>query len=443
MNTANMNVLTNVIGAVESGGQVYGNRRYNAYTPPYTNTPKEHTITLGWAQNYGNEAKRLVRMIYDISPANFRNLDPQRKIYDMLTHDWEAEKWNPTASQKNILISLIDSGAGHTAQDTMFGELMHSFIADCAKDYTDDVKAQMMYCEIRHLGGKAAVNRIFDRCKGNYSLTSIMNALNQDDPNSNQVGSKKFRSRHEKCYEFINRYAVEEKKVKTTIVDEFTKYIGTVEYNGIVAEIQKWYYGYVKHDAWCATSTSYFANVAGVLDQLGGKNEGVYEMMVATKKLHQRDGRYWDYPNIPYNLKKHDVIFFQRNGMSHVAHLWKDEIYTGSGTISVLGGNQSDSICKKDYKQAGISAVYRPVYEEDYYTPKIEWVKRGDKNNSVLLMQEIFRARGYKMKNGNIQKCSGECGPQTEYVIEWYRKQRKLPEGKVCDDVMWKDLLAL
>ena len=55
MTQQNMDVLTNVIGAVESGGQVYGRRDYAAYAAPYTNSEKEHTITLGWAQNYGAE----------------------------------------------------------------------------------------------------------------------------------------------------------------------------------------------------------------------------------------------------------------------------------------------------------------------------------------------------------------------------------------------------
>ena len=51
MTQQNLDVLTNVIGAVESGGQVYGRRDYAAYAAPYTNSEKEHTITLGWAQN--------------------------------------------------------------------------------------------------------------------------------------------------------------------------------------------------------------------------------------------------------------------------------------------------------------------------------------------------------------------------------------------------------
>ena len=64
LNKTNMNILINIIGAVQSGGQIYGNRRYNAYTPPYANTEKQHTITLGWAQNYGAEAKKLIQMIF-------------------------------------------------------------------------------------------------------------------------------------------------------------------------------------------------------------------------------------------------------------------------------------------------------------------------------------------------------------------------------------------
>ena len=47
MNDANLLVLTNIIGAVESGGQVYGKRRYNAYAAPFTNSQKEYTITIG------------------------------------------------------------------------------------------------------------------------------------------------------------------------------------------------------------------------------------------------------------------------------------------------------------------------------------------------------------------------------------------------------------
>lgn len=216
MNKQNYDVLSKIIGAVESGGQVYGNARYDAYADPYTNTPNEHTITLGWAQNYGAEAKKLIKMIYDKDPAAFEKLDTAG-IKSMLAKDWVAIRWNPTAGQKKVLIKLISSDIGKQCQDELFAELMEKFVADCEATYAKDVPAVMMYCEIRHLGGKTAADRIFKRCNGDYSLDSIMAALkrDQDDTSSsNQVGDKKFWSRHQKCVEFINKYAVKEDSEK-------------------------------------------------------------------------------------------------------------------------------------------------------------------------------------------------------------------------------------
>lgn len=34
-----LDILTNIIGAVETGGQTYGKRRYNAYVGPKQYTP--------------------------------------------------------------------------------------------------------------------------------------------------------------------------------------------------------------------------------------------------------------------------------------------------------------------------------------------------------------------------------------------------------------------
>lgn len=212
MNDKNLEVLTNVIGAVESGGQVYGKRRYDAYTPPKTNTPNEKTITIGWAQCYAHEARQLIQKIYDADKDAFWHLDTAG-IAEMLDCDWAAIRWNPTPKQKAVIISLIDSPIGHKVQDQMFQEKMIKLISDCEKEYTKDIKAQMMYCEIRHLGGKGPTDRIFKRCNGKYDLDTIMASLvtDQKDPSSeNQVGDKIFWSRHLRCREFIDRYAVEE-----------------------------------------------------------------------------------------------------------------------------------------------------------------------------------------------------------------------------------------
>lgn len=225
----------------------------------------------------------------------------------------------------------------------------------------------------------------------------------------------------------------------TTIVNEFEKYIGTREYDGIVETIQRWYYGTLVKDAWCATSTSYFANVAGIIDQIGGKHEGVSEMMDATRALHKTDGRFFEYPHIPRDLKKNDIIFFKRNGASHVAHLWRDESYLGVGTINVLGGNQSDMICKKDYPQANIQAVYRPKYSA--FTHDFPLIKRGDTGADVFTLQRLLRGEGYKMRDGRLLGLSKTFGSETERCVKAYQKKHGLDADGEVGPLTWTSLL--
>ena len=69
MDKKNLNILTNIIGGVETGGQTYGKRNYASYVAPGKNTANEKTCTLGWAGNYGERAKRLCKMILEQNPA--------------------------------------------------------------------------------------------------------------------------------------------------------------------------------------------------------------------------------------------------------------------------------------------------------------------------------------------------------------------------------------
>lgn len=214
MNQQNYLVLSKILIAVETGGQVYGKGRYDDYTPPYKNTSQEHTITLGAPAFYGSEARELVQMIYNKNPEAFKKLDTASpSIYSMLGKDWVGIRWNPNSSQKQALIKIIDSPVGHDCQNELFTKQLKKYVERCESTYTKNTAACMMYAEIDHLGGKSAVDRIFKRCNGNYSLKQIMSALKQDQydtSSSNQVGDKKFQSRHDKCVEFINKYAVKE-----------------------------------------------------------------------------------------------------------------------------------------------------------------------------------------------------------------------------------------
>lgn len=217
MNQQNLTVLAKIIIAVETGSQVYGKGRYNDYTPPYKNTPNEHTITLGVGAFFGAESRELIQRIYDADPAAFKKLDTcSPTIESMLKKDWVSIRWNPSSSQKAVLIKLIDSKIGHEVQDAMMAEKCKEMVDQCVRLYpatAGNVKAQMMWAEIRHLGGTKPAQRIFNRCNGKFDLDSIMVALvaDQRDPSSsNQVGDKIFWSRHVKCRQFIDEYATEE-----------------------------------------------------------------------------------------------------------------------------------------------------------------------------------------------------------------------------------------
>ena len=74
-----------------------------------------------------------------------------------------------------------------------------------------------------------------------------------------------------------------------------------------------------------------------------------------------------------------------------------------------------------------------------------ETVKAGDKNTSVLLLQEILRARGFKGKNGKALKLTWTADANTIYALKAYQESRKevLEVDGICGSATWKDLIAI
>ena len=77
------------------------------------------------------------------------------------------------------------------------------------------------------------------------------------------------------------------------------------------------------------------------------------------------------------------------------------------------------------------------------FTPNT--VKAGDKNTSVLLLQEILRARGFKGKNGKALKLTWSADTNTIYALKAYQESRKevLEVDGICGPATWKDLIAI
>ena len=429
MNQQNMNVLVNVIGAVESGGQVYGRRNYAAYTPPYCNSNIEHTITLGWGQYYGAEAKKLIQMINDKYPDTFKKLDTAG-IAGMLSKDWVSIRWNPSEAQKKVLIALIDSEGGHICQDDLFKELMNKFIADCEKKYTKDIKAIMMYCEIRHLGG-SAVNRIFDRLNGNYNLDSIMASLvkdQNDNSNDNQVGDSKFWSRHLKCKQFIEQYAVDEstaskdsgKKVtpmysRQKVVDLANSWVGKNEADGSYKSIIDIYNSYkgefprgtkmLYSWAWCACTWSALAIKLGYT-AIMPIEISCYYIIERAKKMGiwvEKDS----YVPSPGDAVLYDwddgsnfANYDNTGGADHIGTVVS--VNKASGYFVVVEGNYSNSVKKRTVSINGryIRGFICPKYDDNTATTTTPAASTGKKSVDTLAHEVITGDWG----DGDVRK---------------------------------------
>ena len=85
---------------------------------------------------------------------------------------------------------------------------MEKYIAEAEAYGVDNIQAQMMWCEVEHLGGSKPVKRIFARAKKPYTPDTVYASLildQKDTSNDNQVGDKKFESRHQCCVRWIKQ----------------------------------------------------------------------------------------------------------------------------------------------------------------------------------------------------------------------------------------------
>lgn len=233
-----------------------------------------------------------------------------------------------------------------------------------------------------------------------------------------------------------------------TITEAFLPYIGTREYNGIVAEIQRWYYGGLVKASWCATSVSYFANEIGILDQLGGKNENVYQMMKATEKAQKKTGKgsFYYRDKIPKGmiLQPGTIVFMltssppmTETSSKHVTTVYQGFTWKGSGSWKALGGNQSDQIKVSTYAQANIYAIFVPDYGTEEKHPTL---RRGDKGEAVKELQADLNRQGYRDAAGRELELDGSYGPRTEAAVINMQMDQMLVADGICGPITWARL---
>ena len=121
------------------------------------------------------------------------------------------------------------------------------------------------------------------------------------------------------------------------------------------------------------------------------------------------------------------------------SHGWTHRLrFTGKGIdFSGLTGtttSKTETTTTSNATQTGGIYMFNP-----------ETVKAGDKNTSVLLLQEILRARGFKGKNGKTLKLTWTADANTIYALKAYQESRKevLEVDGICGPATWKDLIAI
>ena len=248
-------------------------------------------------------------------------------------------------------------------------------------------------------------------------------------------------------------------KKNNSQLDSKTGNAGSANYTKYWRDIEPSYQG----QPWCAAFVSWCFMKAFGLDN--------------AKKLL----KHWPYVYCPAlgtlftknaNPKIGDIVIFYHNGtFTHtglVTAVIGDRFYTIEGNTSGASGiiANGGGVCAKSYlnsqmpgtkfctpdysivsdtaapsKSENTSSNTTQTGEEYMFEPKT--VKAGDKNTSVLLLQEILKSRGFKGKNKKDLDLDREAGDNTIYALKQYQKSRGLDVDGVCGSATWKDLIAI
>lgn len=219
MNKAEKEILKKILYAVETGGQVYGKQRYDAFIEAYTNTSNEKAITIGAGQWYAGEAKKLLLLIRSTNPTQFKVMDFAGIGSDLDSKNWSYYNVKKDSQEAKCIQRIISSDVGVACQDKLMIQQIESYEKNISKTYGSMTAGAMMECiNIIHQGGNKALKRILAKTKKPYTVDSIYAALCTDPAdrsNTNQVGD--YVSRQKKVYEMIKKHVAEgnETKVKT------------------------------------------------------------------------------------------------------------------------------------------------------------------------------------------------------------------------------------
>lgn len=454
-----MNILIKIIAAVETGGQIYGQARYDDYTPAYANCSNETSCTIGAFQEYGSLAKGLLQEILNTYPTTFRKYDNAGIESDLQRASWTGYSPARGSAKAKAIQAIINSPDGIKVQNNRIQKQMESHIAFAQKQGVSDVDALFMCANFIHQGGQSACTRILKKTQKPYTLDHLYAACKTD--TGNQVGA--YKTRQQKVYGWLKEKIsnknisnnnsnntlqgsdnmTTEKAINALIataqaeigymekksnaqLDDKTANVGDGNYTKYWRDLKPSWNG----SAWCAVWVSWCMYKTFGLE--------------TAKKLlkHENDFPYVYCPTLGARFTKYanpqrgDIVIFYRNGtFAHTGIVTKvegDKFYTIEGntsngsTIIANGGE----VCSKHYNNSNLPGTKfcRPDYSivksimnssKPSQTTYNKWVGAATKNVTDVFANatETSKLSTYpKLNKGNLVDVIGVSG--TRYQVK-------------------------
>lgn len=453
-------VIRKIIYAVETGGQVYGNVRYDDFTEAYANSSIEHAITIGGGAWYATEAQRLLKLIRTKNPTVFKKLDTDGIGIDLDTKNWATYKVQKGSDKAKCIQKIIGSATGIKCQDLLIDEQMQAYVDEVSALGVTDIQALLMCANFRHQGGLSAVKRILAKTQKPYTLNNVYKACQSD--TGNQVGAYKLRQKM--VYESLKKYITDKgnntnmitkainavinialaevgylEKATNANLDDKTANAGSNNYTKYWRDIYPAYQG----QPWCACFVTWVFVIA-------------FGKAMAQKLLKHYPYVYCptmaDLFTLNANPKVGDIVIFKHNGVfTHTGIVIKvsgDQFWTvegntsGGSTIIANGG----AVCKKTYFNSNLPGTkfitpdYSKVQEiknEGNDTPSISTssiLKIGSNGSAVKTLQKNLNTL-IKAK----LTVDGEFGTATyNAVIKFQTKYKLTADGVVGENTQKK-----
>ena len=453
-------VIRKIIYAVETGGQVYGNVRYDDFTEAYANSSIEHAITIGGGAWYATEAQRLLKLIRTKNPTVFKKLDTAGIGIDLDTKNWATYKVQKGSDKAKCIQKIIGSATGIKCQDLLIDEQMQAYVDEVSALGVTDIQALLMCANFRHQGGLSAVKRILAKTQKPYTLNNVYKACQSD--TGNQVGAYKLRQKM--VYESLKKYITDKRnntnmitkainaiinialaevgyleKATNANLDDKTANAGSNNYTKYWRDIYPAYQG----QPWCACFVTWVFVIA-------------FGKAMAQKLLKHYPYVYCptmaDLFTLNANPKVGDIVIFKHNGVfTHTGIVIKvsgDQFWTvegntsGGSTIIANGG----AVCKKTYFNSNLPGT--KFITPDY--SKVQEIKNEGNDTPSISASSILKIGSNGSAVKTLQKnlntlikakltVDGEFGTATyNAVIKFQTKYKLTADGIVGENTQKK-----